>query len=134
VDLYDFEASLVYRVSSRTAKATQRNPCLKKKNKNKQTIKLRTTKSGLISPVFVFPSRVEVELNVDKETLHHTALHKCLTQPVPICSGPVLGLLQTMGGKHCACPVLHRFSSFLFFFFLSLISFKRLSASCLFAL
>jgi hypothetical protein len=36
----EFEASLVYKVSSRTAKATQRKPCLKKtkqnKNKNKQ--------------------------------------------------------------------------------------------------
>jgi hypothetical protein len=28
-DLCDFEASLVYRVSSRTARATQRNPVLK---------------------------------------------------------------------------------------------------------
>jgi hypothetical protein len=32
----EFEASLVYRVSSRTAKATQRNPVLKKQNKTKQ--------------------------------------------------------------------------------------------------
>jgi hypothetical protein len=33
----EFEASLVYRVSSRTARATQRNPILKNKNKiNKQ--------------------------------------------------------------------------------------------------
>jgi len=29
VDLYEFEASLVYRVSSRTTKATWRNPTLK---------------------------------------------------------------------------------------------------------
>jgi hypothetical protein len=36
-----FEASLVYRVSSRTARATQRNPVSKNKNKNKQTKKLR---------------------------------------------------------------------------------------------
>jgi hypothetical protein len=36
VDLYEFKASLVYRVSSRTARATQRNPVLKNKsNKNK---------------------------------------------------------------------------------------------------
>ena len=33
----EFEASLVYRVSSRTARATQRNPV--SKNKNKQTNK-----------------------------------------------------------------------------------------------
>jgi hypothetical protein len=33
----EFQASLVYKVSSRTARATQRNPVLK--NKNKQTNK-----------------------------------------------------------------------------------------------
>jgi hypothetical protein len=32
----EFEASLVYRVSSRTARVTQRNPVLEKKNKNKK--------------------------------------------------------------------------------------------------
>jgi hypothetical protein len=31
----EFEASLVYRMSSRTARATQRNPVLKKKKQNK---------------------------------------------------------------------------------------------------
>jgi hypothetical protein len=36
----EFEASLVYRVSSRTARATQRNPV----SKNKQTKKLKTKK------------------------------------------------------------------------------------------
>jgi hypothetical protein len=37
----EFEASLVYRVSSRTARATQRNPVSKKQNRqtNKQTKK-----------------------------------------------------------------------------------------------
>jgi hypothetical protein len=34
-DLREFEASLVYRMSSSEAKATERNPVLK--NKNKQT-------------------------------------------------------------------------------------------------
>jgi hypothetical protein len=33
----EFEASLVYRVSSRTARATQRNPVSKNKQTNKQT-------------------------------------------------------------------------------------------------
>jgi hypothetical protein len=33
----EFEASLVYRVSSRIARAARRNPVLKNKNKNKQT-------------------------------------------------------------------------------------------------
>jgi hypothetical protein len=32
----EFEASLVYRVSSRTARATQRNPVSKKKKKKKE--------------------------------------------------------------------------------------------------
>jgi hypothetical protein len=32
----EFEASLVYKVSSRTASATQRNPVSKNKNKTKQ--------------------------------------------------------------------------------------------------
>jgi hypothetical protein len=35
-DISEFEASLVYRVSSRTAKATQRKPCLEKQT-NKRT-------------------------------------------------------------------------------------------------
>jgi hypothetical protein len=32
----EFKASLVYRVSSRTARATQRNPVSKNKNNNKK--------------------------------------------------------------------------------------------------
>ena len=35
MDLCEFEASLVYRASSRTAMATQRNPVKKKKKKKK---------------------------------------------------------------------------------------------------
>jgi hypothetical protein len=35
-DLCEFKASLVYRVSSRTAKATQRNPVSKNKTKNSE--------------------------------------------------------------------------------------------------
>jgi hypothetical protein len=40
-DLCEFEASLVYRASSKTVRATQRNPVTKKneKSKNKQTRK-----------------------------------------------------------------------------------------------
>ena len=34
-DLSEFEASLVYRVSSRTSRAIQRNPVSKNKTKNK---------------------------------------------------------------------------------------------------
>jgi hypothetical protein len=38
----EFEASLVYRVSSRTARAAQRNPVSKNKNKNKSKSKTKT--------------------------------------------------------------------------------------------
>jgi hypothetical protein len=36
----EFEASLVYRVSSRTTRATQRNPVSKKKKKKKKRVPL----------------------------------------------------------------------------------------------
>jgi hypothetical protein len=39
VDLYEFEASLIYRVSFRIPRPTQRNPVLKKKTKTTTTKK-----------------------------------------------------------------------------------------------
>lgn len=36
MDLYEFKANLVYRMSSRTSKATPRNSISKKKQKNKK--------------------------------------------------------------------------------------------------
>ena len=39
--IYEFKASLIYKVSSRTAKATQRNPVSKKKEKKKEKKKKR---------------------------------------------------------------------------------------------
>jgi hypothetical protein len=39
----EFEASLVYRVSSRTARATQRNPVLKNKTKQNKTKQNKTS-------------------------------------------------------------------------------------------
>jgi hypothetical protein len=48
----EFEVSLVYRVCSRTARATQRNPVLKNKNKN-QT-KPNQTKKPPLNPTWVF--------------------------------------------------------------------------------
>jgi hypothetical protein len=42
----EFEASLVYEVSSRTAKATQRNPVSKNKNKNKTKQNKQKTKQN----------------------------------------------------------------------------------------
>jgi hypothetical protein len=45
----EFEASLVYRVSSRVAKATQRNPVWKKiKNKTRQKFKYHLKRSGVL--------------------------------------------------------------------------------------
>jgi hypothetical protein len=41
----EFEASLVYKVSSRTAGTTQRNPVSKNKNKNKKTKKQKNKKT-----------------------------------------------------------------------------------------
>jgi hypothetical protein len=41
----EFEASLVYKVSSRTARATQRNPVSKKQNKTKKNKKTKKQKN-----------------------------------------------------------------------------------------
>jgi hypothetical protein len=41
----EFEASLVYKVSSRTARATQRNPVLKNKTENKNKKQKQKTKT-----------------------------------------------------------------------------------------
>jgi hypothetical protein len=46
----EFEASLVYKVSSRTARATQRNPVWKNENKNKPTNKQTNKKPTLDVP------------------------------------------------------------------------------------
>jgi hypothetical protein len=42
--IFEFETSLVYRVSSRTARATQRNPVSKKQKQNKKTNKTKQNK------------------------------------------------------------------------------------------
>jgi hypothetical protein len=47
----EFEASLAYRVSSRTAKATQRNPVLKNKQTNKQQQK-SLAESDMMAHIF----------------------------------------------------------------------------------
>jgi hypothetical protein len=43
MDFCEFKASLVYRTSSRTARATQRNPVSKKTNKGKEEGQERTS-------------------------------------------------------------------------------------------
>jgi hypothetical protein len=45
-EISEFEASLVYRVSSRTARATQRNPVSKKQKKNKNKNKTAASQSA----------------------------------------------------------------------------------------
>ena len=52
----EFEASLVYRVSSRTARATQKNPVSKKQKKNKTK---KSTSSQLVVAHFCSPSTLE---------------------------------------------------------------------------
>jgi hypothetical protein len=47
----EFKASLVYRVSSRTARATQRNPVSKKPKTNKQTPTKQTKSCFLLGVV-----------------------------------------------------------------------------------
>jgi hypothetical protein len=47
----EFKASLVYRVSSRTPRATQRNPVLKNKNKTKQKPNKQTKKNKQKKPI-----------------------------------------------------------------------------------
>jgi hypothetical protein len=44
----EFQAILVYRVSSRSARAIQRNPVSKKQNKTKQKIKFRGWRDGSV--------------------------------------------------------------------------------------
>jgi hypothetical protein len=56
----EFEASLVYRVSSRTARATQRNPVLKNNN-NKQTNKQTKTKTNK-KPLSRFTNISKIEI------------------------------------------------------------------------
>jgi hypothetical protein len=46
----EFKASLVYRMSSRTARATQRNPVLKKKKKKKK----EATCLGMLTNAFMY--------------------------------------------------------------------------------
>jgi hypothetical protein len=49
----EFKASLVYRVSSRTARYIQRNPVSKNKRQNKQTNKKKKTKKRTGSKPYI---------------------------------------------------------------------------------
>jgi hypothetical protein len=65
----EFEASLVYRVSSRTARAIQRNPVSKPKiNKTKQ--KQKKKKREKSEDLQVIKGRHHMQKSVDKECTH----------------------------------------------------------------
>jgi hypothetical protein len=55
----EFKASLVYRVSSRTARATQRNPVLKKKKK-KEKIIYHITLHFVASEIILFKIKLHI--------------------------------------------------------------------------
>jgi hypothetical protein len=72
----EFKASLVYRVSSRTARAIQRNPVSEKKKKMQQTKmkqnknrKGKERKKRKLSASHSSQSRQEPSITVSKETL-----------------------------------------------------------------
>ena len=66
VDLYEFEDSLIYRVSSRTARATQRNPIMK----NKKDI-VATSSSRLPKPNY--NPQMKLDKSAGRETgIAHT--------------------------------------------------------------
>jgi hypothetical protein len=50
--IFEFEASLVYRVSSRTARATQRNPVSKKKQKTNKKSQNYQVRNLYFKPIF----------------------------------------------------------------------------------
>jgi hypothetical protein len=52
-----FEASPVYRVSSRTARATQRNPVLKKQQRKKNNKKKQQKQQLKVIPGYILSSR-----------------------------------------------------------------------------
>lgn len=61
-DLFEFDASLMYRVSSRTVKATQSNPISKKTNKQTNTQKGSqvTTCGSQVSPFIKWVLQIEL--------------------------------------------------------------------------
>ena len=71
----EFEASLVYRVSYRTARATQRNPVWKKKKKKKKII--HTSSSSSSGCPFQFPFLVSVKLSSDAPALPINSSLRC---------------------------------------------------------
>jgi hypothetical protein len=67
----EFKASLVYKVSSRTARAIQRNPVSEKNQKNKQTNKKnQLSLSSSARPEETVPERLSWGANVDHKTIH----------------------------------------------------------------
>ena len=72
VDLCEFEASLVYKVCSRTARAvTQKNPILKNPTKTKQPVnKLQTTTNPNNLGYYVVVSQIEKDIKEVKGIIY----------------------------------------------------------------
>jgi hypothetical protein len=71
----EFEASLVYRVSSRTARATQRNSVSKKQNKTKQKNKKKGKRKKKTIPFFLFKMSLSLILLRKLFSLYFFDLH-----------------------------------------------------------
>ena len=50
----EFEASLVYRVSSRTVRTTQRNPVLEKKKEKEMCFHVQGNSSNICKPLYMY--------------------------------------------------------------------------------
>jgi hypothetical protein len=66
--IYEFEASLVYRMSSRTDRATQRNLFSKSKHTNKQTKNKKTNKQTKKRVFISYHMRkyIDIEFNLQR--------------------------------------------------------------------
>jgi hypothetical protein len=87
----EFEASLVYRVSSRTARATQRNPVSKKQNKTKKKKKKKRKKKKKPDDTKVLLATVQRSMeHVGPGLARHAGLKACVPLATP--GWEVLGL------------------------------------------
>jgi hypothetical protein len=79
----EFKASLVYTVSSRTARSTQRNPVWKKQNKNKKAFQNKGKVSVLKQKFQEGDNSQEATISHHKLTVHMEEADPHLQRPVP---------------------------------------------------
>jgi hypothetical protein len=84
----EFEASLVYRVSSRTARATQRNPVLKKQRQSKQSKPKECAPVGFL--ISMAECLTKVNLRKGEFLLAHSLRAHSLSFWVQECEGGVV--------------------------------------------